>query len=194
MMKNEDFQKIYSEYHRFSAGVAFKFVKDKTLAEDISQEVFYHLYMVKDTIDISNMAKLRSLIFTATVNKVRDHFRKSVVKNESCILDEANGAESEDSRYDPEKMLLRMEEKKYRKLILQKLHREKPVDYDMLIKVKYLGMSPDSVAAEYGISRNNVNNHIWRTRIWLEKEMAKIYGNSEIYPAIKPSHIPRSKL
>lgn len=192
MMKNEDFQNVYSEYREFSVRVASKFVKDENLAEDISHEVFYHLYMVKDSIDISNVAKLRSLIFTATVNKVRDYFRRSAVKNESCTLDDDNGVEPEDSRYDPERMVLRMEEKEYRKLVLQKLHRERPVDYDILIKVKYLGMSPDSVAAEYGVSRNNVNNHIWRTKIWLEHEMAKIYGDQKTRrPVTKTSRIPR---
>lgn len=192
MMKNEDFQNVYSEYRGFSVRVASKFVKDENLAEDISHEVFYHLYMVKDSIDITNVAKLRSLIFTATVNKVRDYFRRSVVKNESCTLDDDNGVEPADSRYDPERMVLRMEEKEYRKLVLQKLHRERPVDYDILIKVKYLGMSPDSVAAEYGVSRNNVNNHIWRTKIWLENEMAKIYGDQKTRrPVTKTSRIPR---
>lgn len=192
MMKNEDFQNVYSEYRGFSVRVASKFVKDENLAEDISHEVFYHLYLVKDSIDITNVAKLRSLIFTATVNKVRDYFRRSVVKNESCTLDDDNGVEPADSRYDPERMVLRMEEKEYRKLVLQKLHRERPVDYDILIKVKYLGMSPDSVAAEYGVSRNNVNNHIWRTKIWLENEMAKIYGDQKTRrPVTKTSRIPR---
>lgn len=192
MMKNEDFQNVYSEYRGFSVRVASKFVKDENLAEDISHEVFYHLYMVKDSIDITNVAKLRSLIFTATVNKVRDYLRRSVVKNESCTLDDDNGVEPADSRYDPERMVLRMEEKEYRKLVLQKLHRERPVDYDILIKVKYLGMSPDSVAAEYGVSRNNVNNHIWRTKIWLENEMAKIYGDQKTRrPVTKTSRIPR---
>lgn len=33
------------------------------LAEDISQEVFYHLYEIMDTLDLGNEEKLRALIF-----------------------------------------------------------------------------------------------------------------------------------
>ena len=75
-----------------------------------------------------------------------------------------------------EARMLRMEEKKYRKLVLARLRDKNPMNYDILMKVKYYGIPPDSVAAEYGITRNNVNNRIRRTRIWIAEELSRLYG------------------
>ena len=38
------------------------------LAEDISQEVFYHLYEIMDTLDLGNEEKLRALIFLSLIH------------------------------------------------------------------------------------------------------------------------------
>lgn len=177
-MKNEDFKDIYLKYQRFSAGVAFRLVKNRAIAEDICQEVFCSLYKLGDRLDTSNEKKLRSLIFTATVNKAKDYFKKPSVKLEYCCLDGDNGKEVEDIRNNPESRMLRIEEQKYKLLVLQKLRQENPVNYDILIKTKFYGISPDSVAEEYGITRNNVNNRNLRTKIWLAKEIRKLYGDS----------------
>ena len=77
----------------------------------------------------------------------------------------------EDEKTDPEKILLRREEMEYRKQVLEKLRREQPLNYEILIKTKYFEIPPDLVAEEYGITRNNVNNRVLRTRKWISKEM-----------------------
>lgn len=178
MKKNEDFEDIYVKYRKFSVNVALKIVKDKTVAEDICQEVFYKLYKLGEKLDLENDAKVRSLIFMTTINSAKDYYKKSYVKREQLVEDEVV-EEAGDDRYNPEARLLRMEEKEYEKLVLQKLHDKNPVNYDILIKTKILGMSPDSVAEEYGITRNNVNNRILRTKVWIQEELAKIYHKAE---------------
>lgn len=174
---NEDFKDIYEKYQRFSAGIAFRIVKDKATADDISQEVFYHLYKMGKKLDLSNEKKLRALIITATVNKTKDYFKKAHVKAEYSVLDDDSKGEIEDEQYNPEARMLRMEEKKYRMLVLERLRDKNPMNYDILMKTKYYGIPPDSVAAEYGITRNNVNNRIRRTKIWIAEEMARLYEN-----------------
>lgn len=84
-MKNEDFNDIYRKYLGFSVNNAKKIVKDRMLAEDISQEVFCHLYMIKDSLDISCERKLKALIFYATLNKSRDYLKKPWKKRESLF-------------------------------------------------------------------------------------------------------------
>ena len=39
----------------------------------------------------------------------------------------------------------------------------------------YRDISPDEVAREYGLTRNGVNNRIFRTKQWIEREMSRIY-------------------
>lgn len=177
MMKfNEDFKDIYQKYQRFSAGIAFKIVRDEAAADDISQEVFYHLYKLGEKLDLSDEERVRSLIATATVNKAKDYFRQAHVKREMCVMDDETREEAEDRKYDPEARMLRMEEKEYRRLVLARLYDKNPMNYDILMKVKYYGIPPDTVAAEYGITRNNVNNRIYKTKIWIAEEMSKMYG------------------
>lgn len=170
MNTNEDFKELYEKYLRFSIRIAKKIVGDKNLAEDISQDVFYHLYSISETIDLEDERKLRALITTATVNKAKDYFKKRYVKAEvfSTGNEELNIEAPGESL---EEHFLKKEELYKKRRILQKLREKNPMNYEILIKIKYLDMSPDDVAKEYGITRNNVNNRILRTRMWLNKEL-----------------------
>ena len=126
-MNNENFRIIYEKYREFSVNAANKIVKNRTVAEDICQEVFFHLYEIRDTLDFSNEKKIRSLIFTATGNKCKDYFKKPWRKRENYGTDDREYRSVEDEKTDPEKILLRREEMEYRKQVLEKLRRELPV-------------------------------------------------------------------
>ena len=173
----ENFDDAYEKFHRLSVKTAFRIVKDKTIAEDISQDVFYHLYEIRDTLDFSNERKLRALISAATANKARDYFKKSSWKREKCALEDVSFWEKADEALDPESILIRREEKEYVRLILDRLQKKNPLNYEILIKIKVFGMLPDQIAAEYGITRNNVNNRILRTRAWIREEWKRLTKN-----------------
>ena len=173
-MKIENFEGFYNEYKRFSVKVAYRILRNKESAEDISQDVFMHFYKIRDNLDFSNEKKLESLVFTATANKCRDYLRKSWIKQEVCSVSDQNNDEKGDDRHNPEKLVLLREEKKYRKLVLEKLREVNPTNYDIFIKTKLLGMSPDIVANEYGLTRNNINNRNLRTKEWMNREIKKL--------------------
>lgn len=173
-MKCENFKDIYRKYRGFSVKTAHRIVKNAAVAEDIGQEVFSHLYEIRDTLDLSNESMLKSLIFTATVNKCKDYFKKPSKKRELYSLEEESYKAVPDESMNPEMILLRKEEMEYRNRVLEKLRCEHPMNYDILIKIKYFGISPDFVAEEYGISRNNVNNRILRTKTWMRKELERM--------------------
>ena len=61
-MKCENFKDIYRKYRGFSTSVAEKVLKDDVIAEDISQEVFSHLYEIRATLDFSNEKMIKSLM------------------------------------------------------------------------------------------------------------------------------------
>lgn len=173
-MNNENFRRIYEKYREFSIRTACKIVGSRTVAEDICQEVFFHLYEISDTLDFSNERMIRSLIFTATGNKCKDYFKKPWKKHEDVRFGAEEYESVSDERTDPEKMMIRREEMDYRKRVLEKLRRENPMNYDILIKTKYFEIPPDFVAEEYGITRNNVNNRVLRTKKWIRREMEKL--------------------
>lgn len=176
----EDFNGIYEQYHVFSAGVANRLVRDRSLAEDICQDVFYKLYTTNVQIDLSDERKLRALILRATVNMAKDYLRKAYKKWESLELDDQSWKEIEDKQNIPEAKMLYMEEREYRKLVLERLRDENPVNYEILIKTKILDIPAEIVAAEYGISLHNVHSRIHRTKKWLDDEMKKVYGNKRL--------------
>lgn len=177
MNTNEDFKAVYEKYLRFSVRIAKSIVKDEALAEDISQEVFYHLYCVAETIDISNERKLRAFITTTTINKAKDYFKQKYVRSE-MLSEDGEELEVEAPGENLEEIILNKENDNEREdltdKVLQRLHDKNPMNYDILIKTKFENVSPDDVAQEYGITRNNVNNRNLRTKLWLQNEIQKL--------------------
>lgn len=174
-MKNEDFDDIYQKYHRFSVKNARKIVKDRMAAEDISQDVFFRLYEIRDTLDLSCESMLRSLIFMATINKAKDYLKKPINQQESSSLEELGEyAEPCGKHLDPAEIIVHNEDVENRNRALIRLREKNPVNYDILIKVAYFEIPPEVVAEEYGITNNNVNNRILRTRKWLRKELDQL--------------------
>lgn len=174
MMTNEDFKDIYLKYQGFSKSIANKFVKDKSVIEDISQDVFYKLYKMGDKVDVSSDRKLRAFIMIVTVNTAKDHLRKPYVKKELCVMDsDDTEVIVPDRYYSIENLLDDIEANRNMKMVLQRLWEWNPTNYEILMKVKYLDRSPDSVAAEYGMSKSNVNNRVMRAKRWLKTELEK---------------------
>lgn len=73
---------IYKEYWEIMYLAAYNLVKDKSVCEDIVQEVFISLWQRRAKIQIK--ASLKSYLYTSTVYKVYDHFSK----NKKMLKDE----------------------------------------------------------------------------------------------------------
>lgn len=162
----ENFDDFYDHYQGFSAYVAFCITEDYELSKDISQEVFLALFKVKEKLDYSRPDKLKALVMKATSNKCMDYYRKASSRQESYTIDdEENAYEPVDEKSNPEARILRMEEEKYQKLVLNR-------------KTKFQELSAAEVASEYGITPNNVNNRNLRSKAWIIEEMEKICRQS----------------
>ena len=172
---NKIFEELYREERRNSKTLILNIVKNEDVADDICEDVFVKLYELGDRVDISDRRRIHALITVMSYNKATDYFKKASVKYDVSLEEKEINPEAPAERYNPEAVILRMEENEYAKLIFQKLRRENPVNYDIFVKVKYMGLSPGSVAEEYGFTVNNVNNRILRTKRWLAKEMKEIY-------------------
>lgn len=154
----ENFDDFYDHYQGFSAYVAFCITEDYELSKDISQEVFLALFKVKEKLD---------------------YYRKASSRQESYTIDgEENAYEPVDEKSNPEARILRMEEEKYQKLVLNRLRKRNPMNYDILVKTKLHELSAAEVASEYGITPNNVNNRNLRSKAWIIEEMEKICRQS----------------
>lgn len=171
-MNKDEFQEFYLNYRRFSMSAAFRIIRDRDLAEDICHEVFLYLYGIRDQLDGTSERKLKALIFHATVNKSRDCLKRAYRRHEILEGEKKKDILSEGS--DPEEIYLRGEENRYRKIVLEKLRETSRINYYILIKTKFYEIHPGDVAKETGLSRENINNRIFRTRIWMERELKKL--------------------
>jgi RNA polymerase sigma-70 factor (ECF subfamily) len=79
----EDFRAIYTTYHKTIFTIAFKFLKDKFLAEDAIQEVFIKLWNYKEEIDLNK--NIGALIVTITRNHLLNMLRSSKAEAEKRI-------------------------------------------------------------------------------------------------------------
>ena len=81
----------------------------------------------------------------------------------------------EQNSVDAEEVFLRKEKKEFMYMVLRRFRKEQPINYEILIQVKYLEISVETVAEEYGLTKSGVNNRIYKAKRWLQEEFRKVY-------------------
>ncbi len=76
----EDFAKLVGEYQLYALKVAYRFLKDKAMAEDIVQESFIKIYRKIDLFEGRSSFKswLTQVVLNTCKNKVRKHNRETL--------------------------------------------------------------------------------------------------------------------
>ena len=81
-MNNQTFEEFYLKYRKISRGYAYGVLHDWSIADDVSQDVLYKMYTIKDGLNIDNEKMMFSLIKRASMNKALDYIKKSSSKHE----------------------------------------------------------------------------------------------------------------
>lgn len=68
-MNNQTFEEFYLKYRKISRGYAYGVLHDWSIADDVSQDVLYKMYTIKDGLNIDNEKMMFSLIKRASMNK-----------------------------------------------------------------------------------------------------------------------------
>jgi RNA polymerase sigma factor (sigma-70 family) len=79
LTKEKQLSWLMEEYGDMVVRLAFTYVKQKQLAEDISQEVFISCYKGLETFE--NKASYKTWLYRITVNKCKDYFRSWSYRN-----------------------------------------------------------------------------------------------------------------
>ncbi|MEQ8336608.1 MAG: RNA polymerase sigma-70 factor [Cyclobacteriaceae bacterium] len=85
-VKNGDtvaFEEIFRRYYNDLARYCFTLVRDETIAEEITQEVYIYLWEKKDNIEISS--SLKSYLFSAIRNKSINYIKYELPKQRILI-------------------------------------------------------------------------------------------------------------
>lgn len=83
----EAFERIYRHHHPRVYSLCLRMVRNGSLAEDLTQEVFIQLYRKLHTFRGESL--IGTWLHRLTVNQVLMHFRKPIVKSERTADDEA---------------------------------------------------------------------------------------------------------
>lgn len=166
-MNNQTFEEFYLKYRKISRGYAYGVLHDWSTADDVSQDVLYKMYTIKDGLNIDNEKMMFSLIKRASMNKALDYIKKSSSKHEFVCQEEVAAFLEEQNSVDAEEVFLRKEKKEFMYMVLR--------SYEILIQVKYLEISVETVAEEYGLTKSGVNNRIYKAKRWLQEEFRKVY-------------------
>lgn len=163
-MNKIDYEDFYLKYRKVAKSYAYGILNDWYMADDISQEVLYKMYTMRNELNFENEKMLYALIRRAAVNKAMDYKKKSSTKHEFSCHDETASILDRRIHVNAEDQILRQEENKFMHMILERFRVEQPLNYEILIQVKFMDVSVEAVAEEFGLTKSGVNNRIYKAK------------------------------
>lgn len=165
--KDEILMWLMKEYGRDLVRLAFTYVKQKHLAEDIVQEVFVKCY--KNLDDFRQDSSYKTWLYRITVNSCKDvlkswNFRNLVISNLVGIQFHSSKEKS------PEEKFLTYEENQYISNLVISL----PVKLrEVIIFCYYEEMKIDQISELLGINQNTVKSRLLRGKQQLKKKLER---------------------
>lgn len=143
---------IYNKYWEVMYLAAYNLVKDRSVCEDIVQEVFISLWQRREKIQIK--VSLKSYLYTSTVYKVYDHFNKNKKIIKDSLFDDF---ENKIENSNPETKLMHQELIAHLDSIIDSL----PDKCKEVYKLSRENMlSNKEIAEQLNISQRTVEGHI----------------------------------
>ena len=170
---NEDaYQYIYDRHYALLCHVANGYVKDQFLAETIVGDTIFHLWEIRETLEIS--VSIRSYLLRAVrnrcINYLNSEWEKREIAFSSLMPDEITDDKMTISDSHPLGTLLEreLEEEIYK--AIDKLPNECRRVFD---KSRFEGKSYEEISQELGISVNTVKYHIKNALASLQTNLSK---------------------
>ena len=174
-MKNQTYEEFYLKYRKISKAYAYGILYDWNMADDVSQDVLYKMYNMRKGLNVDNEKMMYSLIRRSSVNKAMDYKKKPSSRHEFVCTEDISEILEVRRSVDAEEVILRKEKKEFMYMVLERFREEQPLNYEILIQVKYLDIPVEIVAEEFGLTKSGVNNRIYKAKRWLKEEFRKVY-------------------
>lgn len=146
------FAQVFDRYRPQIYRTARKFLKSTALAEEIVQEVFLKVWLLRETLD--EVARLDAFLYTIARNLTLDALRKlateSVAKQQMALITEM----SDNSTYRA------LQETQYSELLEQAVAQLPPQQKQVFQLAKVEGLSHEAIAERLNISRLTVKTHM----------------------------------
>lgn len=146
------FSHLFSFYKSQVLYYCIHFVKDKEIAEDITQDIFLTVWEKKEDIQVEQ--SFSAFLYTIARNRIYDMFRSLSARS---VLYEKLMEQAIDYVDDVEKSL---EEKNIQELIAQALEQLSPRQREIFELSRSKGLSHKEIAERLGLSVYTVQDHI----------------------------------
>lgn len=157
---------IYNEYWEIMYLGAYNLVKNKQVSEDIVQDVFVNIWKKRGGLEIK--VSLRSYLYTSTIYKTYDYFRK----NKSAIrVDLLENFNERVQNSNPETKLMDKELQDYLEAVINELPEKCRVVYNLSRNEQ---LSHKEIAVKLNISTRTVEGHITKALKVLRKSLSSI--------------------
>ena len=133
------------------------------------------MYNMRKGLNVDNEKMMYSLIRRSSVNKAMDYKKKPSSRHEFVCTEDISEILEVRRSVDAEEVILRKEKKEFMYMVLERFREEQPLNYEILIQVKYLDIPVEIVAEEFGLTKSGVNNRIYKAKRWLKEEFRKVY-------------------
>ncbi len=167
----EAYEELFLRYapgiYRFSLSS----LKDKALAEDLTQDVFLKIWEKHST--LSQTGNIRAFIFKVAVNAIYDFIRRKNIAKAFDDFTRLNNSPSENSAWDS---LIYGEMRLKLDMLISQLPEQQRHIF-MLNRLE--GLSNEEIASELNLSKRTVENHLYRSILFL-KEHFKAYTLPEL--------------
>lgn len=173
------FEQLFNKYKVSIVNLAFRFVREKTAAEDIAQEVFIKIYEKK--VHFDPKAKFSTWLYRVTVNAAMDVLRKRKFSPQS--LDEPiQGQEGEKkslldkfSDQHVDSALKGLEDQELQMLVQLEITRLPEKLREVILLYQFENLSYCEIASILGTTEKGVEKRIYHAKEKLRKRLAIIY-------------------
>ncbi|MGJ3195896.1 sigma-70 family RNA polymerase sigma factor [Peribacillus frigoritolerans] len=157
---------IMDKYGERLTKLAYNYVKDWKLAEDIVQDVYITCYKNYEKID--EIISFKSWIFRLAINKSKDVLKSSAFRK--VVMNSSLFTLFTSKELSPEKDLLKRSEEEFLSMCVLTL----PVKYREVITLYYYEeCSIEEIKGMLGVNQNTIKTRLSRGRVKLKKMMER---------------------
>ncbi len=172
--KEEEFEKLYQQYRNDVYKISLYYTKNEQEAQDITQKVFFALYLRMDKIQTEYVkAYLITAAKNLSYNWLRDTKKEREGESVDTLTDTSILVESAEESYLLDEN--ESEKKAFWAELMQQLYVENEMWYHILKSIYCLGMSHEDTAEVLGISKGVLYSKLYRAKKWIAKHYKEKY-------------------
>lgn len=169
---DEAYKYLYRHHYTTLCHVAYEFVKDDFMAETLVGDVIFHLWEIRDSLEIHT--SLRCYLVRAVRNRCVDYLTSKKERNEVTLSSLGENSQTQEHYIlSDEYPLGSLLERELEKEIRQAIRHLPDVCRKVFVKSRFERKKYEDIAADLDISVNTVKYHIKAALSLLHKELDK---------------------